>query len=142
MKKSVTPEVGINCCPTCGQKVKPAKASSTETWSSYSAAYRKRYGIEPLRNATVNSQLSAFVARVGIEAAPQVAAFYVAHNDRFYVQKQHPVGILLKDAEGLHTQWASGKSMTQTTARQIEATQSNRDAHDETMAILAAKGRL
>ncbi len=130
------------CCATCGQTIKKPKPSTTTTWGAYSAAYRKRYGIDPLRNATVNGQLSQFVSRVGIEAAPQVAAFYVQHNDRFYVQKQHPVGLMLQNAEGLHTQWASGKSVTTTGARQIESRQAALDSHNEALAILEArKGR-
>ena len=128
------------CCPSCGQKLKPVKASSGETWSAYSAAYQQRYGVTPLRNARVNGQLSKFVECVGAEAAPHVATLYVQHNDRFYVQKQHPVGLMLQNAEGLHTQWASGRTITQTGARQVETRQAALDSHNEALAMLQAKG--
>ena len=141
----IAPETKIKktdeCCVTCGQAIKKPKPSTIPVWDAYSAAYFARYKVEPIRNATVNGQLSQFVSRVGIEAAPQVAAFYVQHNDRFYVQKQHPVGLMLQNAEGLHTQWASGKTMTTTGARQIESRQAALDSHNEALAILEARGK-
>lgn len=117
-----------------------AKAKTGPVWDAYSKAYLDRYGTAPLRNATVNGQLAQFVSRIGEESAPAVASFYVGHNDRFYVQKQHSVGLMLQNAEGLHTQWASGRSVTQTGARQIESKQANLDTHNEALAILRGKG--
>jgi hypothetical protein len=64
--------------------------------------------------------LCRLVDKLGGEKAPLVAAYYVAHNGRFYVEKMHPVNLLLNDAEKLHTEWATNKNMTSGTAKQAE----------------------
>jgi hypothetical protein len=106
------------------------------TWKSYSDAYFNRYGTEPIRNAGVNSMVKQFVQKIGFSDAPFVAEFFVRHNDRFYVQKTHAVSLMNKDAEGLRTQWATGRSMTATRAGQIDKTQANANVVDEAMKIL------
>jgi hypothetical protein len=115
------------------QKPSPPTASRPPTaalWEAYSAAYEKRYGAEPVRNATVNGQLAAVVKRLGAEEAPEVAAFYVAHKAAFYAQKGHPVGLLLLDAEKLRTEWVTGRQITSTAARQQERTAANGQVWD------------
>ena len=127
---SLTPDSGKPLSEGVAQKPRATRrangngseAPTAETWSAYSEAYLRRYGVEPKRNATVNGQLSHFVGRIGVEESPAVAAFYVSHCGAFYVQKQHPVGLMLKDAEGLHTQWLSGHRVTETEARQADRT--------------------
>lgn len=94
----------------------PTKAA----WEAYAKAYHKRYGSKPVRNATINGQLAGFVKRLGKEEGPSVAAFYVTHNDQFYVRSLHPVGLLLRDAEKLRTEWITGLRMTQTKAAQTD----------------------
>ncbi len=89
----------------------------------FADAYRTRYKTDPVRNARVYAQLSQLVKRIGQEAAPEVAAFYVRHNDQFYVRARHSVGLLLRDAEGLHTQWKTGQLVTSAQARKIDETQ-------------------
>lgn len=96
------------------------KAPSAAAWASYAEAYRRRYGVYPKRNATVNGQLAALVKRLGEEETPQVAAFYVTHNSQFYVRNMHSVGLLLKDAEKLRTEWFTGRQITDSQAKQIE----------------------
>jgi len=96
---------------------------SHETWQSYSDAYQNRYGVTPVRNATVNAQLSSFIKRIGFDESPHVAAFYVYHNNQFYVTKMHTVGLLLADAEKLRTEWATKTTVTQTQARHADETQ-------------------
>lgn len=91
-------------------------------WERYKTAYLDRYKAEPVRNATTNSQVSQLIKRLGGEAACQVAAFYVWHNDQFYVRARHPPGLLLRDAEGLHTQWVTGQTVTHSQARKIDET--------------------
>jgi hypothetical protein len=95
-------------------------AKTAETWNSYAKAYRGRYGADPVRNATVNAQAAQLVARLGAEEAPLVAEFYVRHNSRWYVQNMHPLGICLKDAEKLRTEWATGRTITQDQAKTVE----------------------
>lgn len=95
------------------------------TWRKYCDAYFTRYGTEPIRNAGVNSMVKQFVQKLGFADAPFVAEFFVQHNDKFYVQKTHAVTLMNKDAEGLRTQWATGRSMTATRAGQIDKTQAN-----------------
>ena len=57
------------------------------------------------------------------EEAPAIAAFYVRSNKALYVRDKHPVGWLLKDAETLRTEWATGRQGTDTEARQADRTQ-------------------
>lgn len=105
--------------PTVPAVVTPAQ----RVWARYREEYVRRYHAEPVRNATVNGQIAQLVKRIGAESAPEVAAFYVWHNDQFYVRNQHPIGLLLKSCEGLHTQWVKGQTVTGSQARKIDETQ-------------------
>ena len=116
------------------------KQANAETWKAYSTAFFHRYGTEPVRNAKTNSQIASLVTRLGATEAPQVAAFYLTHNRSFYVDRVHPVDALLSDCESLRTQWATGRRMTTTAARQIERTQSNIDAVNQAFDAVATKG--
>lgn len=106
-------------------------APTAAAWESYALAYRNRYGVSPVRNATTNGQMMQFIGRVGREAAPGISEYYVQHNDSFYVRKMHTVGLMLADAEKLHTEWATKTQMTGTKARQTEQTQENISIADE-----------
>jgi len=107
---------------------KPIKKSkSGETWKAYADAYFNRYNTEPVRNAKVNIQLSQLVDRLGAEEAPHVAAYYVAHNSAFYIQRGHSVAQLLVDCEKLRTEWATNRQITTAQARQIDRTQTNQN---------------
>lgn len=89
-----------------------AVAATGPLWTAYSEAYRARYLADPVRNAKVNGQLSSLLGRLGAEEAPKVAAFYVRHEEAGYVRCMHSVDMLLKDAEKLRTQWATGKTLS------------------------------
>lgn len=110
-----------------------------ETWTAYKSAYAQRYGTEPIRNASVNAKVKQLVQRLGAEA-PAVAEFFVASvGDAFVVRNCHAIGVLLQGAEAYRTQWATGRAMTNTKARQLDQSQSNFDAAGEALAILRAK---
>lgn len=114
--------------------IEPKNGSPPETsgsqlnrqiWDSYSAAYFERYHQEPVRNAKVNSQINQLGQRLG-EEAPHVVAFYVAHNKTHYASRVHELGLCLADAEGLRTQWAKGKAITNADIKRFErAVESN-----------------
>ena len=93
-------------------------------WESYSAAYQLRYGTTPVRNAKVNGQLSQLLNRLGADAV-RVAGFFVTHNDSMYVRAMHPVDLLLRDAEKLHTEWVTGKRTSAAKARDVERMDNN-----------------
>jgi hypothetical protein len=112
------------------------------TWNAYCEAYRCRYNVDPVRNATVNAQMAHFVSRVGAEDAPHVARFYVMHNKSWYVQKAHAVGPMLADCEGLRTQWATGNRVTAASAQQMDRTQTNGDVFAKLIAEAEAEERL
>nr|MDW3655172.1 hypothetical protein [Paraburkholderia terrae] len=116
---------------------KASLPDTAATWTAYSEAYAARYGVEPIRNATVNSQMVNFVKRVGMVEAPEIARFYVSHNNRFYVQHMHFVGSMLQDAEKLRTEWVTQRQMTSTEAAQADRTAANFNA----MAPLFAEAR-
>jgi hypothetical protein len=111
------------------KKPKPdrAAAPTAAIWHAYASAYGHRYGIEPVRNAKVNGQLAQLLARLGAEEAPRVAAFFVSHNNRYYVQKLHAVDCLLNDAEKLRTEWATGRRVTATAANEADRLQQSGD---------------
>ncbi len=111
-------------------KVKPASAApkpgasdpgrTVPLWKAYSEAYQQRYSALPTRNAKVNGILCRFLERVPASEAPEIAAFYIGHNNPFYVRKMHCVDTLLQDAEKLRTEWLTGRRMTVLEARGAE----------------------
>lgn len=107
-------------------------------WENYCEAYKRRYGTEPVRNLTVNSQIAALGKRLGEEAI-EVVQFYVMHNQQFYVRSCHPIGLCLKDAEALRTQWARGRAVMSTEATSVDKTQSNANSWDYAAKVLAAE---
>jgi hypothetical protein len=110
-----------------------------ETWKSYSNAYFSRYQTEPIRNASVNTFIKTFCKKIPHHEAPHVAAFFVAHNDKFYIQRTHHPSLMSKDAEGLRTQWATGRTMTATKANQLDKTASNFNSVNEAIEMLRKK---
>lgn len=109
------------------------------TWAAYATAYADRHGAPPVRNAKVNGQLAQLVQRLGIEDAPRVAAFFVGHNRSDYVRATHTVDLLLRDAEGLRTQWAKGVQTTNAQALQVDRTQTNANAFGGMLAEAEAR---
>lgn len=128
-------DMGTDMGPAKG-KAKSRKAASTKapgpdtgpTWEAYSGEFFRRYGVQPVRNATVNAQMLHVVERIGMADAPAVARFYVAHNDGYYVRRSHAVGLLLQNAESLRTQWARQRPVTATEAAMIDRTATNANA--------------
>jgi len=96
-------------------------------WRAYSDEYHAVYGADPVRNAKVNAQLGNIVDRIGAEDAPLVAAWFVRHRKRWYVEKGHSVECLQKDCEQLRTEWATGRRSTSTAALQADRTQQTGD---------------
>lgn len=109
------------------------------TWKSYSDSYFNRYGVEPIRNATVNTHIKAFCKKIPHQEAPHVAAFFLSHNDKFYIQKTHHSSLMSKDAEGLRTQWATGRTMTASKATQIDKTANNLDTVNQAIEMMRAR---
>ncbi|MDH0638217.1 hypothetical protein N5D52_14815 [Pseudomonas sp. GD03860] len=96
-------------------------------WSAYSIAYQARYGADPVRNAKINRQVVDLWKRLGAEAA-EVAAYFVSINDSYLIRNCHDLGSLLSKCESYRTQWATGRQVNGTTARQIEQKQANLNA--------------
>lgn len=80
-------------------------------WNAYAAAYRLRYGTDPVRNSKSNALLCKLVERLGADEAPQVAGWYVRHQGAWYVKNGHALDYLLRDAEKLRTEWATGRTV-------------------------------
>lgn len=94
------------------KKITTSKLNTSKTWQAFSNAYRKRYGSEPVRNASTNSQMLNFVKRIGETESPDVAEYYVTLNEVFYANAGHSTGILLRDCEKIRMLWATGKRTT------------------------------
>lgn len=121
-------------------KARTANPDNVKTWEAYSQAYISRYGVEPVRNAKVNGQIANIVKSVGAEQAPALAAYFVSHNDFFFVQRRHDIGLLQSNLQKVVTDMRIGKQMTAQQARQIEQTQSNTESHKGALDMLRAKG--
>lgn len=104
-------------------------------WEAYQEAYRGRYGVDPVRNATTNSQCAALAKRLG-ESAVEVVKFYLTHNDGYYLRSQHPIGLCLAQAESLHTQWQRGVAVTANQVRQFENQHTTKSAVEEALEIM------
>lgn len=122
-------EPSAGAAPAAALAPKNGKRNSTvesaPTWAAFSEAYKERYGVEPVRNASVNAQMVKFIQRIGLEESPKVAAFYLKADRGLYLSAKHPVTLLLRDAEGLRTEWATGGKG----ARQQYAAGVDKDGH-------------
>ena len=98
-------------------------------------AYQRRYRVPPVRNKSVNTFLCSVVDQLGAREAPHVAAFYLTHNDPFYMRTRHPPSLLARDAGGLRTQWATGMKATTGEAKEAER-------HDNSRAIIDAANKI
>lgn len=113
--------------PKAKQKT-DSQIANAATWDAYTIAYLERYGVEPVRNAKVNAQVAQLVQRLGANEAPQVAMFYVTINDSFFIRSSHDLGLLVSRAEGIRTQWLTGRQVNSITAQQLERKQANMTA--------------
>ena len=114
----------------------PARSGGgAEIWEAYREAYRGRYGVEPIRNATTNSQCASLAKRLG-GAAVEVVKFYLTHNDGFYLRNQHPIGVCLSQAESLHTQWQRGVAVTGSQVRQFENQHTTKTAVEQAIEMM------
>jgi hypothetical protein len=111
-----------------------------QTWAAYRTAYRLRHGVDPVRNAKVNTNVRDLVKRLGREEAPQVAGWFLSVLAQYAVKRMHVLGVLLAGAEAYRTQWATGRQVTTTSAQHTDQTQSNLSTADEAKALLR-KGR-
>ncbi|HBO3329902.1 TPA: helix-turn-helix domain-containing protein [Pseudomonas aeruginosa] len=92
--------------PAAGEALQEA---CRNVWAAYRAAYEARWGVQPVRNTKVNSQVKQLVAALGSEA-PAVAAFFVGLDDKFLVDSCHEFGLLLAKAGAYRTKWATAGS--------------------------------
>ena len=122
--------------PARKRAVKPV---SGDVWEAYCFAYKSRYQVEPVRNAKVNSQLSQLVGRLGDEAA-EVAGFYVSNRNGLYVASKHCTDLLLRDAEKLRTEWATGNVTHGRDAREEDRLSATGAMWDRVGERLKAKG--
>ena len=110
-----------NTTPPREPKAKVAKprVSTAPVWTAYRAAYRERYGIDPVRNGTINGQLAHLARRLGDET-PDVARYYLDLEDPLYRREGHSVGMLLKHCEHLRTLWARSRSRSPASAISVD----------------------
>lgn len=118
---------------------KPTTSNGTGAWESYCAAYTNTYGVAPTRNAKTNSLCVRFVQRVGVQDAAPIAAWYCSHRAQLYVQAGHCLELLLRDAEKLRTEWARGRTITTTRAKQIDHSSAMQQGVSEAKEILTRR---
>lgn len=107
-------------------------------WDKYSETFQKRYGVQPIRNAQVNSQIKKLVQSIGPDQATELVEHYVFSNNSFYIQKAHSVGQMLFDLQKLRTEMLSGRKITTRMAKEFE----EKEDYQERMEALNEKLRL
>lgn len=108
-----------------------AKAAASRAWTAYAVEYRVRYGDTPHRNAKANTLLKRFVTLVPQAEAPSIAAGYVRSNNRYYVQRGHPLECLVADAQKICTEVRTGRYMTAHVANEADKQAGRADAYAE-----------
>ena len=83
----------------------------SQVWAQYGSAYRSRYGQHPLQDGKARRQVAELVRSLGVQA-PDIAAWYVGHGGRWYVEKGHDIGTLLADVGKLRTEFLSSRVKT------------------------------
>lgn len=101
------------------------KLENKAVWAAYGFAYKARYGVDPVPNAKSNALVAQLSKRLPSSEAPAVASFYVRHNKALYVSSKHCLDLLVRDCEGLRTEWITGRTVTETEARQVDRKQNN-----------------
>lgn len=99
--------------------VEAEKDLNKKVWESFKNSYESRYKVEPVRNASINAKISQLAKRLGPDSI-EIVRFFVLHNEPFYLKNLHAIGLCLKDAESLHTQWKRGKAITSSDVRAFE----------------------
>lgn len=114
-------------------------ANCSSVWTAYAEAYAVAYGVAPVRNARVNATIAQLVARLGETEAAAVAGWYPTHRAHLYVHAGHPTTLLLRDAEKLRTEWARGRTMTSTQARQVDQRETMRHTLHDALQLLESR---
>lgn len=84
----------------------------TKTWRAYKTAYAQRYGQQPAWGPKAAGQLKEFCKQIPETDAPSVAEFYVRHPKTIYIESMSSIGLMVRDATALRTQWLNGKPLT------------------------------
>ncbi|CDW96297.1 conserved hypothetical protein [Thiomonas sp. CB2] len=79
-----------------------------QVWAQYGSAYHARYGADPLQDGKARRQVADLVRSLGAQA-PAIAAWYVGHGGRWYVEKGHDIGSLLADVGKLRTEFIASQ---------------------------------
>jgi hypothetical protein len=110
-----------------GKPERKTEENTTKIWERYAAAYHRRWGVEPVRNAETNAHLCRLVKLVGQTDALEMAPFYVTLNKRWYVDHQHDLKYLASDAQSIRTQWMTGRTVTSRQATETDRLQGTAD---------------
>jgi len=99
-------------------------------WEAYREAYlaNPRYGVEPVRNARVNSFCAQIGARLGREEAQDVVRYYLTLRNSWYVTRGHSLQCLVADCEKVRTEWVTRQQITQAGAREDDRLKNQGDA--------------
>jgi hypothetical protein len=89
--------------------------------------------VKPIRNAKQNALCAQLVQRLGVENAVKCAVFYLSHPGQFYMQQKYPLGLLVRDCEGIFTEFQRGEYVTSDTAKIASRTEQTRSVVDRYM---------
>lgn len=98
--------------------------------ANYVNAYQLRYGMNarPALSGKVQGQIKRFLSDTPLERACQLAQTYLQMNDAWFVTKAHDFGTFVENLSKIGLALDTGKSATQTEARNLDRKQSNYNA--------------
>lgn len=122
--RSKDPELNFPAPTDAPKKKTPKKkdppTDTTLVWRAYSEAYERRYGQPAKPNAKNMALAKQMVARLGKDDAIKAVAFYLTHNDQWYVKTGHALEYCVKHAEKIFLESSVGQQITSEMARRAE----------------------
>lgn len=131
LSPSLSPYVDDGFSPPPSRSKKP---DGSFVFEAYREAYERRYRVQPIRNAKVNSICSQIVKQVGVDEGKAVMHFYLQQNVAWYIQKGHAIEYALKDLQALRTNMLNNKSMSSREAQQADKQQAQKNVLDDYLA--------
>lgn len=103
----VTNETSENNSNRKRKRSKHPSGWSAPVWEAYAKSYETKYSAAPVSGAKNYALCTSLREKLGDDAIA-VAEYYPRVEDRLYINGCHPLELLVRDAQKIHTMWKKG----------------------------------